>query len=509
MANRLCRAILALVIAAPIAGAQQQQGDVRASDRLGRARALVGQRRYNDALATFDSLLRAAPGSRDAALGRAQVLAWSGRLSEAIRAYQRWVDAHPKDVEAVELFAQALTWAGRLDAAERLYQLLALGGSVEAERGLARIMARRGDLDGAERQWRAIIAKRPNDGEAWFGLGQVLRWQNRPREARVALARAVHLDPGNREAREQLRWVEASLAPRVEPTLASTSDNDDNRLTTIGLMAGVAPPWDGELSVRGQRRSARVAGLRASSISAAFGATTNIRQLTLRGSVGASRLNDEPTVPGPLMRDVLTFAATASAQVNRRVHLGAGIGREPFDETAPLIRRGIVTTTYGGGTSVDVGHGLALAGRLERMELSGATANTRTGGTAALTWKAPFVLSLGTNVRAFGFSTDPAEGYFAPRRYVLGEATAQLAIGRQLGWSVTLDGGVGAQAIDMHTGGSETQPAARGGLALLYRPTPGMEWGVSGMTTTAASSATSSLASYRASAVSMRARVSF
>jgi hypothetical protein len=74
---------------------------------------------------------------------------------------------------------------------------------------------------------------------------------------------------------------------------------------------------------------------------------------------------------------------------------------------------------------------------------------------------------------------------------------------------MTLDGGVGAQAIDLRAVGSETQPAARGALSLLYRPTPGLEWSVSGMTTNAASSATSGLSSYRASGVTVRARVSF
>ena len=510
MAQNLRRAVLALVIAAPsIAGAQQQQGDARASDQLSRARALVQQRRFKAALATFDSLVRAAPGSREAELGRAQMLAWTGRMLDAIRAYQRWVEAHPKDVEAAELFALALTWADRLDEAERVYKLLALAEVPAAERGLARLLARRGDLAEAERQWRAIVAKRPGDVEAWVGLGQVLRWRNRPREARGAFARAVLLDPSHREAREQLRWLEAALAPRVEPSVASMDDSDGNRVTTIAAMTAMAPTWDGEVSLRAHRRTANSGASRTSSLGAMIAASRNIGQLTMRSSVGAARLDDGATAPGGLTRDVVTASATASAQVGRRLHIGAGIGREPFDETAALIRRGIVTTTFGGGASVDAGRSLTLAGRFEHVELSGATPNSRSGGSASLTWRAPFVLSVGTNVRAFGYAADPAEGYFAPRRYLLGEATAQIAVGRQLGWSVTLDGAVGAQAIDLRAVGSETQPAARGALSLLYRPTPALEWGVSGMTTNAASSATSGLSSYRASAVSARARVSF
>lgn len=510
MTQNLRRAILALVIAIPsTAGAQTQQGDARTSDQLSRARALVQQRRFKAALATFDSLLRATPGSREAELGRAQMLAWTGRLVDAIRAYQRWVEAHPKDIEAVELFALALTWADRLDEAERLYKVLALAEVPGAERGLARLLARRGDLAGAERQWRAIVAKRPNDVEAWVGLGHVLRWRNRPREARTAFGRAVQLQPSNHEAREQLLWVEAALAPRIEPTFASLDDSDGNRLTTIGATAAVAPPWDGDVSLRGQRRATIAGGSRGSSLSATVAASRHIGQLTVRASAGTARLDDGTAGPGALTRDVLTGSATASARVTRRLHVGAGVGREPFDETAALIRRGIVTTTVGGGATIDGGRGLTFAGAFEHVELTGATPNSRRSGTASLTWRAPFVLSLGANARAFGYASDPSEGYFAPRSYVLGEATAQIAIGRQLGWSMTVDGGVGAQSIDLRAAGSETQLAGRGGLSLLYRPTPGLEWSVSTTSSNAASSATSGLSSYRTSGMSMRARVSF
>lgn len=87
MAPKLRWAILALLVAAPaIAAAQQQQGGARTSDPLSRARALVERKRFKAALAVFDSLMRAEPGSRDAALGRAQMLAWTGRLADAVKA---------------------------------------------------------------------------------------------------------------------------------------------------------------------------------------------------------------------------------------------------------------------------------------------------------------------------------------------------------------------------------------------------------------------------------------
>jgi tetratricopeptide (TPR) repeat protein len=510
VALKLRWAILALLLAAPaVAAAQQQQGGARDSDYLGRARAFVEKKRFKAALAVFDSLMRAAPGSREAAIGRAQVLAWAGRLADAVKAYERWLQAHPKDTEAMELLARTLSWAGRLDDAERLYTLLAIGGLPEAERALARLAAWRGDLPGSERRWRAIVARRPGDSEAWVGLAQVLRRRGRPREARDALARAVAADPANRDAAEQLRWLEAALPPHLDPFVASMNDTDGNRVTTMGATAALAAPWDGELSVRARRRAAAIGASRASSLDAAVAATRNIGRYAFRGSLGATRLDDATTAPGGPTRDVLTAAAGVSAQVGGRMHVAGGIGRSAFDETAPLMRRGIVWTTFGAGASADVGSRLAFSGEIEHARLTGATPNSRTGGSGSLSWRAPAFLRLATTVRAFGYAADPREGYFAPRQYVLAEASAQLVIGRDLGWAATLDGGIGVQEIDARTLGSATQPAARGGLSILYRPVPGFEWGVSGTVANAASPATSSLTSYRATGVGVRARVSF
>jgi tetratricopeptide (TPR) repeat protein len=482
VAPKLRWAILALLVTAPaVAAAQQQQGGARDSDQL----------------------------SREAALGLAQMLARAGRLADAVKAYERWVERHPKDIEVAELLALALSRVGRLDDAERLYKLLAAIGSLDAERGLARLTAWRGDLLGSERQWRAIVAKRPGDAEAWVGLAQVLRWRNRPRDARAALTRALAADARNRDAAEQLRWVQATLALHVDPVVASMNDSDGSRVMTVGAAGVLAAPWDGELSVRAQRRAAVLGAARASSLNAGVAASRNVGRYAFRGSLGATRLDDASTAPGGVTRDVLTGGAGVSALLGRRTHVAGVIARDAFDETALLMRRGIVSTTFGAGTAIDLGPRLSLSGEMEHARLSGGTPNSRTSGSGSLTWRAPRVLSLATKVRGFGYATNPFEGYFAPRRYLLAETSAQLAVGGELGWSATLDGGVGAQSIDAGTLGSATRPASRGGLSILYRPAPGLECGVSGTIANAASPATSSLTSYRATGVSVKARVSF
>jgi hypothetical protein len=173
------------------------------------------------------------------------------------------------------------------------------------------------------------------------------------------------------------------------------------------------------------------------------------------------------------------------------------------------MQRAIVSTAVGGGLSVDFGLGFGIAAEFEHAQLSGATPNSRVGGSGSLSWRAPAFLSLATTVRAFGYALDPGEGYFAPRQYLRAETNARIAVGRDLGWSATLDGGVGAQSIDVRVLEAPLLPLPHGGLSIHYRPTPRLDLSVSGTTSTAASAATSQLSDYRATAVSLRGRVNF
>jgi hypothetical protein len=485
-------AVLALLITAPAAAlAQQQQGSAREAGHLSRARALFEKRRFEAALAIYDSLFRAEPGSRDAALGRAQTLGLTGRLADALVAYEQWLDANPRDVGAVEKLAQTLESAGLLNEAERLFKALAAAGSVEGARGLARIAARRGDVSESERLGRVIVDKDPR-----AAADQVPRAPSRPPAASPPAAESP---PRANDARRI----------HVDPVAEGMNDTDGNRVRMVGGRAAVATPWSGEFAVYARHRAAADATTLAWSSHASVIASQNLGPLSFRGSVGATRLADATTIPAGPTHDVLTGAATLSANLGGRARLVASGSRAAFDETAPLMQRAIVSTTVGGGMSVDLGLGFGISTEFEHAQLSGATPNSRVGGTGSLSWRAPAILSLATTVRAFGYTLDPGEGYFAPRQYLRAETNARIAVGRDLGWSVTLDGGVGAQSIDVRLLESPLRPLPHGGLSIRYRPTPGLDLSASGTTSTAASAATLQLSDYRATAVSLRARVSF
>jgi hypothetical protein len=485
-------AVLALLITAPAAAlAQQQQGSAREADQLSRARALVEKRRFEAALAIYDSLFRAEPGSRDAALGRAQTLGLTGRLADAFVAYEQWFDANPRDVGAVEKLAQTFEWAGLLNEAERLFRALAAGGFAEGPRGLARIAARRGDLRANERREPAIVDKGPR-----AAADQVSRAPSRPLT-------------GSPPAAESPSRSNAARRIHVDPVAEGMNDTDGNRVRMVGGTAGVMTPWAGEFAVYARHRTAADATTLASSSHASVIASQKLGPLSFRGSVGATRLADTTTTAAGPTRDVLTGAATLSVNLGGRARLVASGSRAAFDETAPLMRSGIISTTVGGGMSVNLGLGFGISTEVEQAQLSGGTPNTRLGGSGSLSWRAPAFLSLATTVRAFGYTLDPGEGYFAPRQYLRTETNARIAVGGDRGLSVTLDGGVGAQSIDVRVLEAPLRPLPHGGLSIRYRPTPRLDLSVSGTTTTAASAATSQLSDYRATAVSLRGRVSF
>ena len=504
--HALRRMLLAALLAAPLALDAQQPGSAgaRATD----ARALARRQDYQSALAIYDSLLRADSTSRDAVLGRAEALAWAGRASESIAGYERWLRTHPSDVEAKEALARSLSWAGKWDDAERLYATLAAHGSIEAEKGLARLAARRGHLDQSVIRWRELIERNPKDAECWAGLAQALRWAKRDREARAALTRALEIEPGNNEAAAQLRTLDALLAPRATSSVVLTDDTDDNRVTTVSLSAALTPSWDGELSTRAQVREATLPGVRARSYAGAVDARWSSPHVALHGSLGAAHLGSTESSATDASHDVLTGTAVATARASSRATVGVGISRAPFDETAPLIISGIMTTAATAGAGFDLRPALSLTAEVEHAWISGAEANARTTASAAINWQARHALGFALSARGFGYASDPLDGYFAPRLYTLTEASARLAVGQELGWSATIEGGVGAQTVDAR-GESSTRAAERAALAVLFRPSPAVEWGLSASFATAASAATGGTSAYRASAIGLRGRVSF
>jgi len=443
--------------------------------RIALARTLAWNGETLRAVAVYDSVLGRDRTYRDAALGAAQALAWAGRFPEALTRYDRWLAAKPKDVEAELARARTLAWAGQLGKAEQQYRAIAARGErAEAEKGLALVAAWRGDLGRSEHLWRGLTTRFPKDGEAWVGLAQVLRWSGRSGDARRALNRALAADPANSAAAEQLRWVRAEVAPALEPSAVTSWDSDKNRSYLVATAARV---WLGRAQVAafGSERWAELA---------ATTGTSTTGRLSLRipagtaagltGEIGAMRIR---AVDGALTKnhEVLTGSLSGTARLASWLSIGANGRRAGFDETALMMMSGIEVTSFGADAEIRIGGrvGLSGGGDLARLE-GGSVLNRRQAGFASLRWRPSRSLAISAAGRTLGYDESPRDGYFAPSRFRHGELGARWTRGRELGWNLSVDAGLGVQEVTFSSAAS-TKGTQRVAAGIGYRPAPGFE----------------------------------
>jgi tetratricopeptide (TPR) repeat protein len=81
--------------------------------------------------------------------------------------------------------------------------------------GLGNTAAARGDWRGAEAAFRQASLDHPGEWTAHNNLAWALMEQKRWREALEAARQAIALSPGNPQAAETLRRIEAALAPQA------------------------------------------------------------------------------------------------------------------------------------------------------------------------------------------------------------------------------------------------------------------------------------------------------
>ncbi|HKN68923.1 MAG TPA: hypothetical protein VJW73_21715, partial [Gemmatimonadaceae bacterium] len=336
-------------------------------------------------------------------------------------------------------------------------------------------------------------------------------WADRPDEARGALDHALATDPRNAKARTQLDWVNVARTPSLEPTISSTNDSDDNRSTTYMVRTGWRAPWQARLLADGSYRVADL-GVRhgtTASVRAASSFTPFDGQWTVRGELGATRLAGSGGPASPVVTHIEPLAAMRlSGRVARGLSLGAGVSHAAFDETAPLIQSGVATTSVDGDADLTLTRRLTFGGSGGWTRLRGGSGtNSRVAGSGMLRWAARPFVSFAAGVRGFAYEHAAFDGYFAPERYLLAEASARLHIGGDVGWALESELGLGNQTItafdDSHIG----RFAQRANASVLYRPVPGVEWSLSGGFANVASPTTISSADYRFYTVAIKGRV--
>jgi tetratricopeptide (TPR) repeat protein len=480
--------------------------------RLSLARTIAWSGRYDSAIAIYDSVLVAEPRNRDAVLGRAQTLAWSGRLTEALSAYKQWSTAHPNDRNASIDYARTLAWNGQMGEAETMYVRLAKTGNADAKKGLARLIAWRGDLAKSEETWRQVLVTDPADPEALTGLAQVLSWQGRQGDAENALQRALRANPAYGDARTLMRLVQADLRPSVTVSALGTNDSDDNRSTALQLDYIVRAPWNGSVGARYLERWANFAAIDsradAGNLFASWQPASSSWQI--RADAGVTHHHSTFVAPSSPRKTIVNGGLRVTGNLAPSLSIGLLAAHAPFDETALLIANGVVSTEFAGEAAIALPHRFALSGAVSHAQLTGgARDNSRNAYSSTLRWIYNRRWSLAVGGRQFGYDTTSSDGYFAPKKYTLGEVSGRARLGGDMGWNAEVDAGVGQQRIELFGSSAESRLADRAALTAGYRFDPAHEISASGGYANVAAPGQTSSSEYRYTSFSLRARVGF
>ncbi|MBN8875582.1 MAG: BCSC C-terminal domain-containing protein [Rhodospirillales bacterium] len=203
-----------------------------------------------EAEADFNAALALNPEDADSMGGIGLVRLRQGNAAEARTYLARAITADPTHKDRWEqalqganvgedyAAARAAIQRGQLDSAERqLRAIIARGGDVAgAQSMLADVLSRRGDLAGAETQYRAVLGRQPSNPDALVGLAQVLNREGRSSEAEALLDRA--------QSTGATRVVGRIRADALRQQAAATTDpGAKEALLRAAVAADPADPW--------------------------------------------------------------------------------------------------------------------------------------------------------------------------------------------------------------------------------------------------------------------------
>jgi hypothetical protein len=212
----------------------------------------------------------------------------------------------------------------------------------------------------------------------------------------------------------------------------------------------------------------------------------------------------------PRKETIVSGALRASGNVGRSLTIGLLASRSPFDETALLIANGLVSSELAGEAEIPLPARFALSGAASRAKLTGgARENSRNAYSSTLRWMHNRRWSLAVRARQFGYDTTSSDGYFAPKRYTLAEASGRGRVGGDLGWNAEGDLGLGRQSIDLFGSSAGSRLAERASLTAGYRFDPAREVSASGGYANIAGPGQTSGSEYKYYTFSLRARVGF
>ena len=148
-----------------------------------------------------------------------------GRLDEAIANFESALRAKPHFADAQDNLGEALSAQGRVDVAiphlleaERLEPQ-----SPEVRINLGSALNKAGRAKEAETEYRAALQLRPEDADAHAGLGLALMAQGRPQEALPQLMEAIRINPADADAHYNLGNAYGALE-RIDEAIAQFTE---------------------------------------------------------------------------------------------------------------------------------------------------------------------------------------------------------------------------------------------------------------------------------------------
>ncbi len=141
----------------------------------------------------------------------------------------------PDSADGFYALGRELQRSGRLDDAERAYRraLELEPAHIEAHNGLAAVSAGRGDVDQAIAILTTLAVKRPDQAHLLGNLGYAHYLKGNYFDARVALERAIALEPANPGLQEKLALVMQKLDPQAAPVPMAQGDEHTFQSATV------------------------------------------------------------------------------------------------------------------------------------------------------------------------------------------------------------------------------------------------------------------------------------
>jgi hypothetical protein len=152
-----------------------------------------------------------------------------------------------------------------------------------------------------------------------------------------------------------------------------------------------------------------------------------------------------------------------------------GVMHEPLDVTAQLVENGVTITQAALDLRATPMGGWTATATVSLTGFQGSESNQRVAGGVGATHRWLRTLTVGGNVRAFGFAKDLADGYFDPSFYLLVEVPARWEH-EFARWTPSLEAAPGLQKIS----GAPLSAAIRVAGGIRYAVTPGREIALTG-----------------------------